>query len=152
MKIEFFAPGEPKPGGSKRGFVNRKTGGVIITEDCKRSKEWRSTVKDFARQGMAENNITKLLYCAVRLDVIFYVARPKGHYGTGRNADTIKASSPKYPTVKPDLTKLLRSTEDALTKVLWLDDTQVVEGHIKKAYADGYSTPGALITIQTLEE
>lgn len=151
MRLKFFVPGEPKPGGSKRGFVNPKTGGVIITEDCKHSKLWRNTVRDYARQAAREAGMTRLSHEAIRLDVVFYVSRPKCHYGTGRNAGTIKASAPKYPLVKPDRTKLLRSTEDALTKVLWIDDTQVVEGEIRKAYAEGYGEPGALITIQTLE-
>ena len=35
QEISFWVPGIPKPAGSKRGFVNRKTGGVIITDACK---------------------------------------------------------------------------------------------------------------------
>ena len=53
------------------------------------------------------------------------------------------------PVVKPDLSKLLRSTEDALTGVLWADDCQVVRAHISKEY---HETPHALVTVEECQE
>lgn len=39
-----------------------------------------------------------------------------------------------YPTVKPDLSNLIRSTEDAMSKIVFEDDAQVVEIFAKKKY------------------
>ena len=140
MKITFFVPGDPKPGGSKRAFINPKTGKPIITDACKGSKPWRADVKHFAYQAYSG----ELLKGPLILTIVFYRIRPKFHFGTGRNAGILKASAPKYPEVQPDATKLVRSTEDALTKVLWHNDNQIVEQHAYKEYGK----PGAQISVE----
>lgn len=62
--------------------------------------------------------------------------RPKGHYGTGRNADALKPSAPLYPSRKPDLDKLTRAVFDALTESkVTPDDAQIVDATVKKRYA-----------------
>ena len=48
---------------------------------------------------------------------------------------------------KPDVLKLARSTEDALTGLIWMDDAQVWEMQILKRYSEGL---GADITVETL--
>lgn len=127
--IEFFVPGIPQPGGSKRGFYNPKMKRVIITEDNARSKPWRAAVSEAAMQA-----VTAMLDgpLAVRLD--FIVPRPKGHFGSGRNEGVLRASAPAFPAVKPDVTKLVRPTEDALKGILWRDDAQIVSQAATKRY------------------
>lgn len=135
MSITFFVPGVPKPGGSKRGFpFRRKNGrlGVRMTDDSRYGPAWRRTVQAFAVAA----RVGPPLKGPLRLTMIFDMPRPRSHYGTGRNADTLKASAREYPTTKPDLTKILRSTEDALTGILWVDDAQVVATEVRKRYAD----------------
>jgi Holliday junction resolvase RusA-like endonuclease len=139
--IEFFVPGMPKPGGSKRAFVNRKTGKPIIAEDCKGNKDWRNTVLFAARDAYQGPPLTG----PVRLEIQFRLPRPKGHFGTGRNADKLKSSARDYPTVKPDTTKLIRALEDALTDAgIWQDDTQVIQQTAEKIYG---RQPGAMVRI-----
>ena len=75
----------------------------------------------------------------------FRFLRPQSHYGTGRNAGHVKDSAPLYPTVRPDRTKVMRSTEDALTGILWKDDSQIVAGDITKIYVE--RDPGVVITV-----
>ena len=43
MKIEFTIVGKPATAGSKRAF-RLKTGRVVVTDDCARSKPWRQEV------------------------------------------------------------------------------------------------------------
>lgn len=76
---------------------------------------------------------------AVRVDATFYVARPKGHYGTGRNAGRLRESAPAFPTKRSggDLDKLARGLLDALTGCAFLDDSQVTDLRMRKRYADG---------------
>lgn len=147
QRIEFFVPGIPQPAGSKRGFVNKKTGGVIITDACRKSKPWQADVKHFAFRAYQGPP----LLGAIRLEVEFRMVRPKGHYGTGRNAASLRASAPMYHTTRPDRTKLLRGLEDALSGLLWKDDAQVVQGEVEKCYADGQQ-PGAYVIVESLAE
>jgi Holliday junction resolvase RusA-like endonuclease len=65
---------------------------------------------------------------------VFVLARPRSHYGTGRNADRLRATAPAWPCSRPDATKLLRAVEDALTGVVWRDDGQVVVQTARKVY------------------
>ena len=138
--ITFWVSGVPQPGGSKRAFVNKKTGRAIITEDCKRNKGWRSMVADAARPVAPTVPIME----PVEMHITFVMPRPKGHFGSGKNAATLKPSAPWGHTVKPDATKLVRSTEDALTGILWHDDAQIVVQVIRKIYGP---QPGASVTI-----
>ena len=69
----------------------------------------------------------------LRLSITFGLPRPKGHYGK----KGIRASAPAFPATRPDATKLLRCTEDALTESgIWRDDAQVVEQHAFKVYSE----------------
>jgi len=142
--IEFFVPGVPSTSGSKRGFINRKTGGVIVAPaNSKNQKQWMSDVKKFAQQ----NDDFELIRGPVKLTIRFIFSRPKSHYGSGKNAEVLKKSAPQWHIKKPDLTKLVRCTEDALKGVIWLDDSQVVSQDVFKDY--GYR-PGAQIIITNL--
>ena len=145
MILTFFVPGIPKPGGSKRGFLNRATGRVNIVDACKKSRDWKAVVADCASQAAFKSLImTAPLTIALKVTVLFTLPRPRGHYGQ----KGLKASARRYPTVKPDLLKLMRSTEDACTGIIWRDDAQVVKEVLEKAYGE---QPGAQITVETLE-
>lgn len=148
QRIEFFVPGIPKPAGSKRVFINKKTGTPIVTDDCKTGRDWKADVKHFAFQEYQGPPLIGPL----RLAVHFYMPRPKYHYGTGRNAGVLKASAPSWHTVKPDRTKLLRAVEDALTGVLWADDAQIVVGDVQKTYPSLHGNPGARLLVERMPE
>ncbi|HUT62221.1 MAG TPA: RusA family crossover junction endodeoxyribonuclease [Phycisphaerae bacterium] len=145
IRIEFFVPGvtdkrgvaRPMPGGSKSAFYNKNLGRAMVVDACKHSKKWRNQVVLFAHQA----HEGPLLTGPVLLSVKFLLPRPKGHYGTGKRAEVLKASAPQYPLKKPDLTKLTRAAEDALTGVLWVDDAQIVSQVVSKRYIDNASIP-----------
>lgn len=136
--ITFTVHGIPQPAGSKKGFYNKRAGRVIITDDAKKSRPWKAQVADAAAHAI---NGAALLDGPLELVVRFYVPRPKGHYGTGRNAGAVRSSAPAYPAVKPDVTKLLRAVEDACNGVIWRDDAQVV---IQKAFKE-YGEPARCV-------
>jgi Holliday junction resolvase RusA-like endonuclease len=117
---------------------------VVVTEDNPKSKPWRSVVALCAAEVIRGEMFTG----AVAVDVTFFMQRPKGHYGTGRNAGVMKPSAPPYPIVKPDLTKCWRPAEDALKGIAWADDSQVVIQRIRKVYG----VPGAQINISEVVE
>jgi Holliday junction resolvase RusA-like endonuclease len=137
--------GTPAPQGSKRAYALRRngipTGQTVVVEQSARVKPWRQAVIDAA--GDAEQ-----LEGPVQLSVVFFIARPRGHYGTGRNAGKVRKSAPVQPAGKPDLDKLVRATMDALTAAgWWRDDCQVVTLTAAKFYTSGETLPGASIQV-----
>jgi Holliday junction resolvase RusA-like endonuclease len=149
MRIEFFVPGQSRPAGSKGAFNHPKTGKIIVTHANKKTKGWMDSVKWFAMQ---ETNSMVPLTEAVCLTLLFLRDRPKSHYGSGRNADRLKSSAPIYCTTVPDLTKLTRAVEDALTGIVWKDDSQVVRQDTDKRYCAGTEKAGVNIIIETMDE
>lgn len=130
--VEFFVPGKRiATAGSKTAF--RTVGGQMVYRHASKfTKPWMDTVKMFAL-GAFTGDIQK---GPLGLIIWFQMLRPKGHYGTGRNAGILKESAPKYPTTKPDLSKCVRAIEDALTGIVWKDDSQVVYLQTGKMYAE----------------
>lgn len=126
-EIRFFVPGTPRPGGSKKGFYIKKLNRVIVTEDNPKSKDWRNSVA-----WAAAESVRTPLHGPLEVRFLFLLTRPKGHYGSRG----LRPSAPKYPTVKPDVTKLIRSTEDAMKGIAWIDDSQVARQFGEKIYAD----------------
>ena len=115
-----------------------------MTPASKKTKPWMALVSTYAK--LAYSGL--LLTCPVRVSIEFRFCRPKGHYGTGKNAAILKSSAPKYHTVKPDTTKLFRSTEDAMAGIIFRDDSQVMHGPSEKVYVD--RDPGEQITIEQI--
>jgi len=134
-RLDLVVYGKPQPAGSKRVLPagGRPGGRPLVVDSNKNAKEWKRAVAQAAGEKRGDR---PLLEGALRLTVLFYMPRPKGHYGTGRNAGVLKNGAPPYPTVKPDTTKLLRAVEDALTAVVWRDDTQVVSQWAGKLYGE----------------
>lgn len=142
--ISFFVPGIPAPGGSKKSIYNKKLDRVLTFDDCKRNKPWRDSVASAGMEAMGQR---EPMTGALEVLFTFYFPRPKGHYGSGKNADKIKASAPARPTVKPDVTKIIRSTEDALTGIVWRDDAQIVTQTAEKFYG---TRPGVRVSVREL--
>lgn len=131
MRIEFTVLGKPQPAGSKKAFVVR--GRPVIVDDAKKSRPWKDSVAAAAQDAMIAADLERL-EGPLLLEIDFYVARPAGHYGSGRNAGVVKDSAPRFPAVRPDVTKLVRGVEDAMTGLVWRDDAQVVTQTAKKRY------------------
>ena len=130
--VEFVVPGIAQQAGSKRIVPSGRPGGRLhITDDNPKARDWMRAV---AAAAMAANDSAGLLEGPLRLVVSFYIVRPKGHYGTGKNARRLGAAAPRWPTKRPDTTKLLRAVEDGLTGVLWRDDSQVVVQEVEKIF------------------
>lgn len=134
-------PGKPRPQGSMTLARNPRTG----QEFAKYGQETvlhRNLVIDVLRQHWAGR---PALSGPIAVRCTFRFARPKSHYGTGRNAGVLKESAPHYMTSAPDGDKLLRLVNDALTIAGVLDDdAQVALQRAEKVYAD---SPGSLIEV-----
>jgi Holliday junction resolvase RusA-like endonuclease len=144
-EFSFFVAGHPVPGGSKRPVRAGGTGKILLIDDAKGNKQWRQHVTYDASRSCPGGPLAGPLEARFE----FIVSRPRSHYGTGRNIGKVRASAPPYPIVKPDTTKLVRSTEDALKGICWNDDSQIVRQFASKSYGH---IPGVRITVRKLAE
>lgn len=115
-----------------------------MLESSKNVKPWRYLVSQAA---VATNHPT--ITGPVAISIVFLFPRPKSHFTT---KGTLKPSAPTYHSVKPDGSKVLRSTEDALVDSgLLQDDARIAISSHTKRYCTGSEHPGALITIIPLD-
>ena len=150
--IQITVHGQPAPQGSKKFVGHNRTGRGVLIESSKKVKLWRSAVVAAAVPLRPAAPLDGPLVA----DMVFTMPRPKGHYGTGRNAGVLKSRyASALPDRVPDLSKLARSTEDALTDAgVWADDARVVSyGRLAKLYAgdpdpDALDVPGAVIRVR----
>lgn len=137
--ITIVVRGQPAPQGSKCHVGN----GVMI-ESSKYVRTWR---QDVVAAAIAARNGAPPLDGPLRAKIVFTLPKP-------RSAPKRKRS---YPDRKPDLSKLLRSTEDALvTAGVIADDARIVEfDRLAKVFPgedrDALDTPGALIHVYRIE-
>ena len=147
MKIEFEVKGEPKgmPRPKARAFTS---GGRTFAQvyNPKSADGWKGDVRYWAREHVPATPIITL----VRVRLEFNFTRPKCHYGTGKNASTLKPAAPTCHTSKPDFDNVAKAALDALVNVGMLkDDSLVAEATIVKRYSPGQ--PFTRITIEPLE-
>lgn len=138
--ISFFVPGVPVAKGSAKAFYNKNAGKIVVMQDNRdKQKPWASMISYCAQEAGC-----CLSPAAIRIRLEFAMPRPKSHYGTGKNAATLKRIVPHYHTSKPDLDKLIRCVKDALTGVAWKDDSQVCVVAADKKYGEA---PGVSVEI-----
>tara|TARA_R110002049_G_C8808995_1_gene533316 strand:- start:53 stop:475 length:423 start_codon:yes stop_codon:yes gene_type:complete len=129
--LRFVVHASAAPQGSKR-----HVGRGIMIESSKRVKPFRQDVKWAALEAKPTE---WKMDGPFSISVDFCFIRPKSHF-TSKGALT--KSAPLRPTGRNvgDIEKLLRAVHDALSEVLFTDDSQVVECHCFKVYADQPAT------------
>lgn len=132
--ITFEVVGTPVTQGSTKAFVAGSR--AIVTHDHREPlMNWRASIADQARLASGGRKAERGI--PVWVSVEFRVQRP--------------ASAPKRvirPTTKPDLDKLARAALDALTGVLFADDSQVVSLTAMKRFAGEGEPCGALFVVR----
>jgi crossover junction endodeoxyribonuclease RusA len=121
----------------------------LFDANAKRLAKWRRNVTEEAIAAMREQQHSNPIEVACSVSVQFFFERPKHHYGTGKNSGKVKASARTFPSVKPDIDKLLRAVYDAITGVVISDDCRIVMSWATKTYTD---SPGILVTVTAVED
>lgn len=136
--LRFVVFGRPQQKGSKRVLPIRSTKGRVVLVDAnKNAAPWAHKVTTEAVRAMDRDGHRYLLgQEGVWVEMRFYFDRPKSHHGTGRNAQTLKPSAPARMVVMPDIDKLCRCALDALTGIVFADDSQVCELVLSKRYGN----------------
>ena len=115
----------PVPQGRPR-FVKR--GAFVQTYDPKTSKEFKQTLKKLALQQSPT-----LSESALEVSIVFYMSIPKSKPKKWREQ---AARGEEKCTVHKDLDNLAKSVLDALTGIMWKDDSQIVTLKLYKVYSD----------------
>lgn len=128
--IRFQVHGLPVPQGSTRAWVVH--GRPIITSSAKGLSTWRRLVADVAQNFAPREPWDG----PVGIELHFGLPKPK--------------SAPKkkrvWPDKRPDLDKLTRAVLDALTYVVFADDSQVIEIQASK----DYGAPGVFVEVRRI--
>lgn len=135
LDLLLWVPGHPVTQGSKRAFV---AGGHarLVESGGDRHRLWRHAINDEARQRW----VKAPLIGPIGVALVFAIQPPKTMTRAKRAAGPVGAHS-------GDIDKLTRAVLDALTGVVYLDDSQVTLLVAEKRWATDVG-PGARIAIQ----
>ncbi|MFH8581681.1 RusA family crossover junction endodeoxyribonuclease [Streptomyces zaomyceticus] len=165
LRLTLTVYGDPAPQGSKRYAGHRRNAAsgrisAVLVEQSKKVKPWRARVHEAALAAIRDHNNWQPIDGPLAADMVFTVrSKPTSKPVWWPRGIPWSKHLNWRPASSPDLSKLLRSTEDALTTArAWKDDARVVEyGRLAKYYAmhpdpDVLDEPGAVIRLYTLGE
>jgi Holliday junction resolvase RusA-like endonuclease len=137
MRIEVRLDGPPRGKGAGRAF-NTRHGARIFTDD--RTRKFESQLRYAAQQVMSgrpplEGALSVCVEARFQIPVTF---SQKKH--AAALAGAIR------PTIRPDCENFAKAM-DALNGVVWVDDKQIVDEHIRKVYA---AQPGLIIIVEEI--
>ena len=144
----FIVAGEGEPGGSKKAFVplqkdkmctcgptpvkmpfRREGGGIMVNvvDANDNTEHWKKHMGKVARNEYSGPVFTG----ALALTFHFFRPRPQSHYTTSGSLSKEGRETP-FPITRPDVLKLARAAEDALTGICWSDDSIIVRENLAK--------------------
>jgi len=143
--ITFTVYGQAQPAGSKkampiyrngpngRQLVTRANGSpmIAVTDDNPKSRDWKQQVAHAASAAYRG----PLLVCPIRFTLLVVRPRPKGHFNSRGELNKSGRETP-HPITKPDVLKLARAVEDAISGIVWNDDAQIVSEHLTKSWGE----------------
>ncbi len=124
--ISFTAFCTPEPQGSMKAFIPKGWSRAIITSDNKDLKSYRQEVAKASlveRNKIGFNDVLFAKHSPVSILLKFFFLKP----------ESVSKRRTQH-VVRPDLSKLIRATEDALTGIIYTDDAQIVSIKAEKFY------------------
>lgn len=135
----FVVPGRPATAGSKVP-IRRKDGGVFLMDMSKRGPAWRKAVRAaFRAEYPKAEPIPAGVAVAVAVEFVF--PHLKAHMRRGE----VRPDAPLLKHGKPDCDKMQRALGDAMTGVVYDDDSQIVAWSVRKTYGYDAGFEGATI-------
>lgn len=134
--VNFVVDGVPVGKGRPR-FAKR--GNFVQTYTPQKTKDYESLVVEAASlaMGKAEPLTTPIaIYLYIRFPIPV-------SYSKKRTRDCIEGL--ERPTKKPDWDNIAKAITDALNGIVYVDDCQIVDAHIRKVYSH---TPGVDVLVK----
>lgn len=126
-EISFEIPGEPVAQGRPR--AGKSWTGKTVLYDPVKSKDFKQFVRLVAMQHAPK----ELIKGPITLLVDIFRPTPK-RLQTKPQQALIKSGELR-PTTKPDVDNYVKGIKDGLNKVIWEDDSQVVDLTVRKFYS-----------------
>lgn len=130
--VSFFVRGKPEPAGSKRAVSIPGRKFTQLVDANRKAEPWKKTVGGVANYAMHEGQ-HRIIQGPCCCKMIFVVKRPEGHWLRDGSLSAEGKRKP-YPTSPPDTLKLARAVEDAMTDVVYIDDSLIVHEVLDKRY------------------
>lgn len=132
---QFRIPGEPVPKARPRARIVTPTGkkpfvSIYTPSETREFEEQVAKLAAYAMMGHPP------MQHGVELQVTVYLQVPDTWARWKRDASLERMI---VPTVKPDLSNVVKSIEDGMNKVVYLDDSQIVSSDVVKLFHDGPS-------------
>lgn len=144
--LEFFVPGHPVTQGSMRAIPLRNGGASLVQGSSSKHRQaledWRHSIRTSASELVgreplpASHPFSYPMVGPVALEARFGLVKPAYKPKRKRTWPTGARSG--------DVDKLMRALLDALTGVVWVDDSQVTEARVSK---DWNERPGVSVRI-----
>jgi len=146
FEVAFDVRGTPVPQGT---LVRSPTGGLY---HGKRPEllNWRLRIATAAEEQMAG---LPPVTGPVAVELEFRFARPAAHYlpaNQSRPEPVLRPDAPRWHTSKPDADKVTRAALDALSSVVFQDDSQVADLVVRKRYVDVDEGPGVRSSVRAV--
>jgi Holliday junction resolvase RusA-like endonuclease len=127
-ELRFVVLGLAQTKGSTRAFVPKGSRRPIIVNDNAKAKVWSQRIAATAQAALAPGGQLPFPDGPVALELTFYFPRPQKFC-----TRTFAAREVPHVT-RPDADKIARCAVDALTAVVWRDDSQLTDLVVHKRY------------------
>jgi len=129
IQIAFTVPGEPVAKGRAK-FARR--GAFVTTYTPEKTARYENLVK-LAAEAAMEAKRYSMLEGPVELRVFAVRSIPASW---SQKKQRQAAAGELFPTTKPDLDNVVKAIKDGCNKVVWKDDSQVIDIVAKKRYGE----------------
>jgi Holliday junction resolvase RusA-like endonuclease len=126
MQIHFQVEGDPKGKGRPRFS---RVGNFTKVYTDKQTLTYEAMIATFAKQAMGGTELLK-----TPVSVFLYVRLPVPQSYSKKRRDACLSGLEK-PCKKPDIDNIAKTYLDAMNGVIFVDDTQVIDLHVKKLYS-----------------
>ena len=144
--LTFNVVGDPAAQGSKRFVGHARSGRPIMREQSDKVRPWRDSVAGAALAAIEATPGWSKLDGPVRLRIVFRFPMPASR------PRAVRIQGRGWKVSSPDLSKLVRSTEDALQDAgVFTNDARVCDLRCRKVeVADGWT--GARVWVEPILE
>jgi Holliday junction resolvase RusA-like endonuclease len=126
MQIHFQVEGNPKGKGRPR-FTRAGSFTRVYTD--KQTLDYEAVIKSFAVEAMGSTDPLE-----TPVSVFLYVRHPIPQSYSKKRTEACLSGLEK-PCKKPDIDNIAKTYLDGMNGVVFVDDTQVVDLHVKKVYS-----------------